>query len=73
MVFTRSIMTLDLSTSIGIDPGIFRSKVCGFILYIYVFYCIHIVFECLFIRCYRFREPMIALHVPYMIYGMGTQ
>ena len=42
MVFTRSIMTLELSTSIRIDPGTFRSKVCDFILQIYVFYGIYI-------------------------------
>ena len=67
MVFTRSTMTLELSTSIGIDPETFESKVWGFILYIYVFYGILIVFDYLFICCDRFREPMIDLQAPYMI------
>ena len=69
----RSIMTLELSTSIKIDLGTSRSKVCGFILYIYVFYGIYIVFEYLFIRCDRFREYKIDLHAPYTIQGMGTE
>ena len=73
MVFTRSIMTLELSTSIRIDIGTFKSKVCGFILYIYVFYGILIVFECLFIRYDRFRELRIDLHAPYTIQGMGME
>ena len=45
MVFTRSITTLKLSTSIGIDLGTYRSKVCDFILYIYSFYGILIIFN----------------------------
>ena len=60
-------MTLKLSTSIVIDLGTCRSKVCGFILYIYVFYGIYIVFQYLFIRCDRFRESMIDFHAPYII------
>ena len=67
MVFTRSSMTLELSTSIGIYSGTFRTKVCDLILYIYVFYGIHIVFEYLFIHCDRFKEPRMDLHAPYMI------
>ena len=65
MVFMRPFMTLELSTSIEIDLGISGSKVCGFILHVYVFYDIHIVIEYKLIRCDRFREPMIDLHAPY--------
>ena len=67
MVFMRSIMTLELSTSIGIDPQTSKSKVCGFILQIYVFYGIHIVFEYLFVRYDRFKEARIDLHASYTI------
>ena len=67
MVFMRSFMTLELSTLTEIDPGTSGSKVCDFILYIYIFYGIHIVFEYLFIHCDRFREPKIGLHAPYTI------
>ena len=73
MVFMRSIMTLELSTSIEIDPGTSGSKVCDFILQIYVFYGIYTIFEYLFIHCDKFREPMIDLHASYMIQGMGTE
>ena len=73
MVFTRSFITLELSTSIGIDLGTSRSKVCDFILYIYVVYGIRIIFKYLFIHCDRFRESMIYMHVPYTIQGMGVE
>ena len=73
MVFMRSIMTLELSTSIRIDPGTSGLKVYDFILQIYVFYGIYIVFEYMFIHYDRFRESMINLHAPYMIQGMGTE
>ena len=73
MVFTGSTTTLRLSTSIGIDPRTFKSKVCDFIIKIYVFYGILIIFEYLFIHCDRFRETKIDLHVPYMIQGIGTE
>ena len=69
----KSIMTLELSTLIGIDLGTSKSKVCDFILYIYVFYVIHIVFEYMFIYCDKFRELRIDLHASYMIQGMGTE
>ena len=73
MVFTRSIMTLELSISIEIDPGTFKSKICGFVLYICVFYDIHIIFEYLFIYYDRFIEFRIDLHAPYMIQGMRKE
>ena len=73
MEFTRSIMTLELSISIGIDLRTSKSKVYGYILQIYVFYGIHIVFEYLFIHCNKFKEPMIDLHAPYMIQGIGIE
>ena len=60
-------MTLELSTLIGIDPRTSGSKVCDFILYIYVFYINHIVFKYLFICCDRFREPRIDFQAPYAI------
>ena len=73
MVFMRPFMTLELSTLIEIDLGISGSKVCGFILHVYVFYDIHIVIEYMFIHCNRFREPRIYLHAPYTIQGMGME
>ena len=73
MVFTRSIMTLKLSTSIGIDPRKFESKVYNFILQIYDFYGIVIGFEYLVFYCDKFREPMIDFHASYEIQGMGIK
>ena len=73
MVFMRFTVTLELSTSIGIDPRTFISKACGSIIQIYAFYGILIVFEYLFIYCNRFREHRIDFHAPYMIQGMETE
>ena len=72
MVFMRSITTLELFTSIGIDSRTSRLNVYDSILYIYVFYGIYIIFEYLFIHRDRFREPMIDLHAPYVNQGMET-
>ena len=72
MVFMRSTTTLELSTSIRIDPRTFGSKVWFYSLdlcFLWYSYC----FQCLFILCDRFKEPRIDLHAPYTIQGMGME
>ena len=60
-------MTLEISTSITINPRISGSKVCGFILQFYDFCGIHVILDELFIYFDRFGGPRIDLHVPYVI------
>ena len=66
-------MTLELYTSIGIDLRTSRVRYEQFFSRSIFSMVLILVFEFLFIRCNRFREPMIDLHAPYTIQGMGTK
>ena len=73
MVFTRSIMTLELPTWLELirkHPD--QRYVALFSRSMFSMVSI-LVFEYQFIRYDRIKEPRIDLHAPYMIQGMGME